>query len=431
MKITIVLLALLGIACAEVIKIPMKRMKSTREKMIADKTWPDYYAYRERQKAIKRMIQPQSGNAPEFDYDDEEYLAEVTIGTPPQTFKVVPDTGSSDFWVVDSTCGSGSGDCSGTGCSGLFCSFLCSDQSCCTKKASWLKGGVKESCENNPCYGKSKFDGSKSSTYTKVGKSFAIQYGTGSCRGFTATDSVNFAGITVKDQTFGEATSLANFFSCQALDGIMGLGYPGLSSMKATPVINNMISQGLLDSPLFSVWMTRESKEGDVGGEISVGAIDTTKYTGEISWQPVTQQLYWMTKMDGVSVGTVNLKPTGGYKVISDTGTSLLAGPASAIKSIATALGGVYQSTYGLYFVDCNTSKRDPIQLIFQGKIFEIGANSYILPLEEGSTQCFLGIQPFNGGTELDWILGDTFIRSWYQIYDFGNNRIGFAKANN
>jgi cathepsin D len=431
MKLTIVLLALIGMAVSEVIRIPMKRMKSMREKMIADKTWPDYFAYKQRQKAIQKMITPGQGSAPEFDYDDEEYLAEVTIGTPPQTFKVVPDTGSSDFWVADSTCGQGGGDCSGTGCSGLFCSFLCQDQSCCSKKASWQKGGVRESCENNPCYGKQHFDGSKSSTYTKIGTSFAIQYGTGSCRGFTGKDTVTFAGIKVADQTFGQATSLANFFSCQSLDGIMGLGYPGLASTRATPVINNMINQGLLDQPLFAVWMTRESKEGEIGGEITVGGTDPTHYTGDITYQPVTQQLYWMIHMDGIQVGTTVLKPAGGYKVISDTGTSLLAGPTAAVQKICTALGGVYQSQYGLYFVDCNTSKRDPIQLVFQGKTFDITAESYILPLEEGSTQCFLGIQPFNGGTSLDWILGDTFIRNWYQIYDFGNNRIGFAKANN
>jgi len=431
MKATIVLLALVGIALAEVVKIPMKRMKSVREKMLADKTWPDYYAYKQQQKAIRRMITPGQGSTPEFDYDDEEYVAEVTLGTPPQTFKVVPDTGSSDFWVVDSSCGSGGGDCSGIGCSGIFCGVICSDQSCCTKEVSWKKGGLKESCENNPCYGKAHFDQTQSSTYVDIGKAFAIQYGTGSCRGKTGKDTATFAGIKVADQTFGKASSLATFFSCQNLDGIMGLGYPGLASTGATPVINNMINQGLLDQPLFAVYLTREKEEGAIGGEITVGGTDSSHYTGDIFWQKVTQQLYWMLHMDGFQVGTTVVKPAAGFKVISDTGTSLLAGPSADVAKIATALGGVYQSQYGLYFVDCKTTKRDPIQLIFGGKTFDIGADSYILDIDGTGQQCFIGIQPFNGGTELDWILGDTFIRSWYQIYDFGNNRVGFAKANN
>jgi hypothetical protein len=423
----------MGLASAKVIKVPLRKIESMRTKMIREGTWTDYYQWRERQKAMRRMVNPQQGSAPEFDYGDEEYLAEVQVGTPPQTFLVVPDTGSSDFWVVDSSCDT-TDDCSGTGCTSIFCSFLCPNQACCSKKA--VKDFVKPKmtkdgdCSTNPCIGKHALDSSKSSSFNSApNKAFSIQYGTGSCSGTTHTESVTFAGINVKNQVYGAASHLAAFFECQPLDGILGLGYPGLASSGALPVVSNMIKQGLLDEPLFGVYMTRVEKDGDVGGEITLGGTDSSKYTGAITWQPVTQQLYWMMKMDGVKVGTTSVMPATGYKVISDTGTSLLAGPSTAISKIASALGGTYQSQYGLYFVDCNTSNRTPISLVFQGKSFDISADSYILPLGDGSSNCILGMQAFNGGTELDWILGDTWIRSWYQIYDFGNNRVGFAKS--
>ncbi|VDM83221.1 unnamed protein product [Strongylus vulgaris] len=33
-----------------------------------------------------------------------EYVAKITIGTPPQTLRVALDTGLADTWVVDYTC---------------------------------------------------------------------------------------------------------------------------------------------------------------------------------------------------------------------------------------------------------------------------------------------------------------------------------------
>ncbi len=42
---------------------------------------------------------------PANDYDDLEYVSNITMGTPMQPFIIVLDTGSSNLFVADKACG--------------------------------------------------------------------------------------------------------------------------------------------------------------------------------------------------------------------------------------------------------------------------------------------------------------------------------------
>jgi hypothetical protein len=59
-------------------------------------------------------------------------------------------------------------------------------------------------------------------------------------------DTAYLAGYTLKNVTFGEATSLADFFQGQPLDGILGLAYPTIAADSVTPVFDVMMQQKLI-----------------------------------------------------------------------------------------------------------------------------------------------------------------------------------------
>ncbi|XVF87769.1 hypothetical protein PTKIN_Ptkin18bG0147300 [Pterospermum kingtungense] len=232
-------------------------------------------------------------------YMDAQYFGEIGVGTPPQKFTVIFDTGSSNLWVPSSKC---------------YFSVA--------------------------CYFHSKYKASESSTYKKNGKPASIQYGTGAISGFFSNDNVQVGGLVVKDQEFIEATKEPGVtFLAAKFDGILGLGFQEISVGDSVPVWYNMIKQGLIKDPVFSFWLNRKVGEEE-GGEIVFGGADPNHYKGKHTYVPVTQKGYWQFEMGDVLIGD---KPTGycagGCAAIADSGTSLLAGPTTVITMINQAIG--------------------------------------------------------------------------------------------
>ncbi|CAM8986929.1 unnamed protein product [Rhodiola kirilowii] len=247
------------------------------------------------------------GNAEDEDVDivslknymNAQYFGEIGIGTPPQKFTVIFDTGSSNLWVPSSKC---------------YFSVA--------------------------CYLHSKYKSSRSTTYKKNGKEASIQYGTGAISGFFSEDYVTIGDLVVKDQEFIEATKEPSLtFLVAKFDGILGLGFQEISVGNAVPVWYNMVNQGLVNDPIFSFWFNRNA-DGEEGGEIVFGGVDPNHFVGEHTYVPVTQKGYWQFDMGDVLIGG---KTTGfcanGCAAIADSGTSLLVGPTSIITEVNHAIG--------------------------------------------------------------------------------------------
>ncbi|KAG6416480.1 hypothetical protein SASPL_123910 [Salvia splendens] len=242
-------------------------------------------------------------------YMDAQYFGEIGIGTPPQKFTVIFDTGSSNLWVPSSKC---------------YFSI--------------------------PCFFHSKYKSSQSSTYRKNGKSAAIQYGTGAISGFFSEDNIKVGHLVVKNQEFIEATREPGVtFLVAKFDGILGLGFKEISVGNATPVWYNMVKQGLVKEPVFSFWLNRNLKDEE-GGELIFGGVDPNHYIGRHTYVPVSQKGYWQFDMgdvliDGEESGTncvcdsIGGYCNGGCSAIADSGTSLFAGPTTLVAMINHAIG--------------------------------------------------------------------------------------------
>jgi len=314
-----------------------------------------------------------------------QYYATVTIGTPPQEFKVVLDTGSSDLWVPSSK------------------------------------------CTSIACFLHAKYDSSTSSTYKQNGSAFEIPYGSGSLSGFVSSDLLDFAGMEIKGQLFAEATEEPGLaFAFGRFDGILGLGYDTISVNHITPPFYELINHKLIDDKVFAFYLG-DTNKGDEGGEAVFGGYDEAHYTGEITWLPVRRRGYWEIGLDSFSFGkdTLELENTG---AAIDTGTSLIALP-SDIAELLNKEIGAKKSWNGAYTVDCEKVASLPdITFTFSGYNFSLPATDYIMNAQGTCISSFQGldIPPPLGPI---WIIGDTFLRKYYSIYDLGKDRVGLATA--
>jgi len=243
-------------------------------------------------------------------------------------------------------------------------------------------------------------------------------------KGTLVYDDVTVSGLTVNQQLFAQATSLAAFFTGSPFDGILGLAYQTISADNVPTWFDNAVSQNGIDS-VFAFYL--DSKSGSNSSILTFGGYDTDYFTGTITYHDLYLDLgdYYMITFNGCKVGTSTIDTgcgASGCRAIVDSGTSYIVGPSKAISQILSDLN-VNQN--------CNGVSSLP------DVVFSIGSQNYNIPnsiyvLREtalgGATVCTPG---FSGSSSSDWIWGDVFIRAWYSIFDHGTKKVGFAQSIN
>ncbi|CAE7857417.1 CTSE [Symbiodinium microadriaticum] len=337
-----------------------------------------------------------------------QYYGEVHVGTPPQRFTVIFDTGSGQLMLPSARCTS-------------------------------------EACKKHE-----QFAARKSSTATPIG--WADQPLEKARDDFDRdTTVVSFAagdavGQFVRDKVcVGSACAYADFvemteesrdpFESAEWDGVFGLAQ-SLSDHVEFNIVQNLLkgglSSGTMKKPVFAVYLGRQVEDD---AEITFGDYHDNRMASALQWVNVSQEGYWQFQFDDI---TVDGKPTGlcarhgerRCQGVLDTGSSLLMGPKKdldAILELLTFQGGTQ--------MPCATSARFP-KLGFQigTQTFEMEADEYMDRSDpehsDGSGNCWAHLMPVDDtGRGAIFVLGMPFLRAFYTVYDVEAKRIGIAKA--
>ncbi|PVI02909.1 aspartic proteinase precursor [Periconia macrospinosa] len=328
------------------------------------------------------------------------YLCPVQIGTPPQVMNLNFDTGSSDLWVWSTQ----------------------------LDPITQARGSPKHNI----------FDPRSSSTFKQTSSRWRIRYGDGStASGTVGTDNLTLGGLTVEHQAIELARKLSEDFINIPGDGLLGLAFGKINTVKpkpvATPVENMMTQDDIAEGEeLFTCYLGswRDTNERDKDESFyTFGYVDqdVLKRCGvdKPHYVPVdTANGFWQFSSSSATVdGEFFDRP--GNTAIADTGTTL----ALVEDRLCEA---IYKKIPGARFDERR-----------QGWVFPVGLKPDRLPrvtLAVGDVQFeiqkedlgFTGINEdeqyggiqSRGNAKFD-ILGDTWLKGVYAIFDQGKQRFG------
>jgi hypothetical protein len=326
--------------------------------------------------------------------DMVEYFGQVSVGD--QNFAVVYDTGSGIFWVP------------GAKCNGIAC-----------KEHEQLRSNDDIKLEEN---------------------NVRIQYGTGHMNGQRAVGDVVVGGVQVKHQDFLVSTEEhGEVFDQGRFDGVFGMGKSALaqilrlngdSSDRALPFYINAIRQGLLQKPVFSFYVS----PGEKPGAVILGGTNPKLYHEPITYHKGQSDKYWMMNVESISAGSdpadevYTGDPQHGLQGIADSGTSLLVVPQQYIGKIMHKFKVHSDCSNMNQLADLHIKMRDVNDKVVK---YTLTPKEYVLQRYAG--QCETGIAFMHikmPGSHPVMIMGDTFLRSYYSVYNHQTGQIGLANAN-
>jgi Eukaryotic aspartyl protease len=293
----------------------------------------------------------------------------------------------------------------------------------------------------NPCDESGTYKANSSSTYSYLASNFNISYVDGSgASGDYVTDTFVIGGTTVTSLQFGIG------YTSTSPQGILGIGYEinevQVGRAGGKPYNNlpaALVAQGKIATNAYSLWLN--DLEANTGS-ILFGGVDTEQFHGMLSTLPIQKVsgffAEFLITLTSLSLGSTAIVSNQAIAVLLDSGSSLTYLPNTITAAIYEQVDAQYDSTEGAAYVPCSLADNTTtLDFIFTSTTISVQMNELVLDIDspsghqltfsDGTAACLFGIAPAGSATA---VLGDTFIRSAYIVYDLSNNQISIAQTN-
>lgn len=294
----------------------------------------------------------------------------------------------------------------------------------------------------NICAESGLYNSNKSSTYEYVNSEFNISYADGSgATGDYATDTFRMANVTIKDLQFGIG------YVTSDNEGVIGIGYTTNEAVvqetnpeyyKNMPA--RLASDGAIASNAYSLYL--DDLESATG-KILFGGVDEEHYIGELVTVPIMkingEYAEFYVKLNSVSADSQTIGENLDLGVVLDSGSTLSYLPASIVEDIYQLVGADYIDGQETAYVPCDLANQegnftfkfnDPAEItvpLSELVLDFTDITGHQMSFNNGQAACSFGIAP--SGSQIS-ILGDTFLRSAYVVFDLDNNEISLAQSN-
>ncbi|XP_025269313.1 lysosomal aspartic protease [Camponotus floridanus] len=307
---------------------------------------------------------------------------------------------------------------------------------------SWI---FSKNCTLSFCLRPYRYNSNNSYTYISRKTNINLKYLDYKVHGFLSTDTVNVAKLSVANQTFVEVINASNIniifnsyvtiLDTHRFDGMVGLIPSNLygDAASMTPILDNMIQQGLVSSRIFSFYLNRKANSANLGGKLTFGDSDPAYYEGNFTYVPVSVKGMWDITIDSIEINEITWCERFCLATI-DTSIWRIIGPE---KDISLINQFIKINPRGR--VDCNRISQLPtIKFNLGGKAFNLTGKDYIIRDPYNENVCVSVFwkhkyPTYNGKIKLmkTWVLGMPFIGRYYTEFDMDKERVGFALAKN